>query len=301
MAASQTMVATISHTSETHGLQPGGHEASPGRRLALVLEYDGAGYAGFQLQVGQPTIQGEIEKALTRFTGRIIRIRGASRTDSGAHAVGQVVDFLTHSRHPVEVFPKALNFYLPQDIKVQAAYSVPQNFHSRLQATSRTYRYQVLNRPWPSALRRNRWFWVDGDLNVAKMASAAQSLVGWHDFRGLAPGYPAEKNSDRLVFRWDVWREDEVVIFECEANGFLKHQIRRANGLLLEVGKDRRPTSVVGEVLAGARSGDIEWPSIPAYGLCLMKVMYPDFPPPPETVAGEAALASGVGPVLEKT
>ena len=266
----------------------------------MVLEYDGSGYAGFQLQTDQPTIQGEIEKALTRFTGGIIRIRGASRTDSGAHAVAQVVDFLTHTRHPVEVFPKALNFYLPQDIKVQAAYPVPQDFHSRLHATSRTYRYHVLNRPGPSALGRNRWFWVNGDLNVAQMASAAQSLVGWHDFRGMAPGFPAEKSSDRLVFRWDVWREDEAVIFECEANGFLKHQIRRANGLLLEVGKGRRPAGVVGDVLAGARFGDIEWPSIPAHGLCLMKVTYPDFPPPLETVASAAALASGVDPVLEK-
>ena len=245
--------------------------------MALVLEYDGAGYAGFQLQNGQPTIQGEIEEALKRFTGESIRIRGASRTDAGAHAQGQVVDFLTASPHPIDLFPRALNYYLPKDIQVQAAHHMAGDFHSRKHASARTYRYNVLNRPWPSPLARNRWFWVRGDLNVERMASAAQSLVGQHDFRPLAPGFPAEKSADRRVTRWDVWREDEAVIFECEANGFLKHQIRRTNGLLLAVGKGRWPASVVADVLTGKCEEEIGWPSIPARGLCLMKVTYPDF------------------------
>ena len=271
------------------------------RRLALVVEYDGSAYAGFQAQNGQATIQGEIEKALTRLTGENIRIRGASRTDSGAHAVAQVVDFLTRSSHSTQVFSRALNHHLPQDIKVQAAYQTPLEFHSRLHASSRTYRYQVLNRPWPSPLGRGRWFWVDGNLNVAAMAGAAQSLVGWHDFRPLAPGYPVEKKAERLVSRWDVWREDEAVIFECEANGFLKHQIRRANGLLLEVGKGRRPASVVGDVLAGRCPEAAEWQSIPAHGLCLMKVTYPEFPPRLKVGAGAEAMAHETGVAAEIT
>ena len=253
-------------------------EADSARRVALLVEYDGAGYAGFQLQKGQPTIQGEIETALKRFTGEPIRIRGASRTDAGAHARGQVVDFLTHSRHPIDVFPRALNHYLPSDIQVQSADDVASGFHSRKHASARTYRYNVLNRPWPSPLARKKLFWVRGDLNVERMASAAQSLVGPHDFRPMAPGFPVEKSSKRRVTRWDVWREDEAVIFECEANGFIKHQIRRTNGLLLQVGKGRWPASVVADVLSGKCAEEIEWPSIPAYGLCLMKVTYPDFP-----------------------
>ncbi|PKB64074.1 MAG: tRNA pseudouridine(38-40) synthase TruA [SAR202 cluster bacterium Io17-Chloro-G2] len=245
--------------------------------MALVVEYDGTGYAGFQLQDGQSTIQGEIEIALKRFTGESIRIRGASRTDAGAHAQGQVVDFLTSSRHHTDLFPRALNHYLPDDIQVQAVHHMAGDFHSRKHASARTYRYNVLNRPWPSPLARNRWFWVRGDLNVERMASAAQTLVGKHDFRPLAPGYPAGRSADRRVTRWDVWREDEAVIFECEANGFLKHQIRRTNGLLLAVGKGRWPVSVVADVLTGKCEEEIGWPSIPARGLCLMKVTYPDF------------------------
>ena len=290
---------TATDNPATDNPEPLADDESTGRRLALVVEYDGSGYAGFQFQPGQPTVQGELEKALTRFTQETIRVRGASRTDSGAHARGQVVDFWTCCSHPVQTFPKALNFYLPQDIRVQAAHAVPRDFHSRLHANRRTYRYQVLNSTSASALKRRRWHWVDAGLNVAKMAGAAQTLVGWHDFRALAPGLPADKNSDRLVSRWDVWREDEAVIFECEANGFLKHQIRRANGLLLEVGKGRRPASVVDDVLSGRAGNDVAWPSLPARGLCLMKVTYPDFPPLSDGAAREERTLVEAGPERE--
>jgi len=255
-----------------------GHPAQPaGRRLALVVEYDGTAYQGFQAQAGQPTIQGEMERALHRFTGEVIRIRGASRTDAGAHARGQVVDFLTCSGYPVGVFPRALNFYLPADIKVQAACEVPPEFHSRKNATSRIYRYYILNRPWPSPLRRHACHPVKEPLDEAKMATAARDLVGRHDFRSLATGYPANRSTVRTVYRWDVWREDDTVIVECEADGFLRHQIRRASALLIEIGKGRRPEGMIRDLLDGKLEGTVELPSVPGHGLCLMKVTYPSF------------------------
>lgn len=246
------------------------------RRLALVVEYDGGRYAGFQLQSGQPTVQGELECGLERFTSERTRVRGASRTDSGAHARGQVVDFLTHSHHRVERFPAALNYYLPPDIKVQTAFRVDPEFNSRWDAISRTYRYSILNRPWPSPLRRHTHLWVKESLNVDGMAAAAQSLVGTHDFRPLALGYPEEKSATRTVLRWNVWREEDTVVIECEADGFLRHQIRRANALLIGVGKGKYPEAVTSEVLAGEQSELGARLSVPAYGLCLMKVTYPD-------------------------
>ncbi|MEK7806094.1 MAG: tRNA pseudouridine(38-40) synthase TruA, partial [Chloroflexota bacterium] len=246
------------------------------RRLALVVEYDGSRYAGFQLQSGQPTVQGELERGLERFTLATTRVRGASRTDSGAHARGQVVDFLTHSRQPVERFPAALNYYLPPDIKVQAAYRVDPEFNCRWDAISRTYRYSILNRPWPSPLRQHTHLWVKEILNVSGMATAAQSLVGTHNFRPLAVGYPEEKSATRTVLRWNVWREDDTVVIECEANGFLRHQIRRANALLIGVGKGKYPESVTREVLEGEQGELNARRSVPAYGLCLMTVKYPD-------------------------
>jgi tRNA pseudouridine38-40 synthase len=248
-----------------------------GRRVALIVEYDGTHYAGFQLQSQQPTIQGEIELALNKFTGETVRIRAASRTDSGAHARGQVVDFLTTASYPLRYFPRALNYYLPPDIKVQSAYEMVPGFHSRRDASSRTYRYSILNREWPSPLERNSQHWVKEPLNVEKMDRAAQSLVGIHDFRPLAVGHPKDKSAVRNVIRWAVWREAEMVIIECQANGFLRHQIRRANAALVEIGKGRWSEEAIKDTLESALPEGVDWPSLPARGLCLMKVAYLDF------------------------
>ena len=252
------------------------------RRLALVVEYDGTNYKGYQLQSGQPTIQGEIELALTKFTGETIRVRGASRTDSGAHAKCQVVDFLTGSGHPLESFPKALNYYLPQDIKVQSASQVSLEFNARRSATSRTYRYNVLVAPWPSPLRRTTHYWLRQELLVAEMNRAAQSFVGVHDFRALAAGHPIDKSAVRIVSRWDVWQEADTVIIECEANGFLRHQIRKANSILVQVGlgnypESLSPESVVSECLKEGPTNWMKAPILPSHGLCLTQVKYDSF------------------------
>ena len=241
----------------------------------MVVEYDGSDYAGFQLQLGQATVQGEIEQSLARFTGESIRIRAASRTDSGAHARGQVVDFLTRSTHPVDYFPRALNYYLPKNIQVLKAYNVPVEFNSRRNAVSRTYRYHILNRPWTSPLRRHTHLWVRDVLQVSRMAVAANSLVGSHDFGVFTAGYPPEISTVRQVVRWEVWREEDTIIIESEANGFLRHQIRRANALLIEIGKGRWPESIIDRALEGNLPTPVGCPSIPAHGLCLMKVSYP--------------------------
>ena len=135
------------------------------RRVALLVEYEGTNYAGFQLQDQPSTVQGELEKALERFTGQPTRIRGASRTDSGAHAKGQVVDFITKTKHPVDRFPAALNYYLPKDINVLEANWVDAEFNSRRWALSRTYQYNIINRNTPSPLRRLTHLWVKGHLN----------------------------------------------------------------------------------------------------------------------------------------
>ena len=241
------------------------------------MEYDGTRYSGFQLQATQPTIQGEIEKALVRFTGERTRIRGASRTDSGTHALGQVVDFETCADHPVDVFPQALNYYLPADIKIQAAYEMEPEFYCRSDASSRTYRYLIVNRLVPSPVRRYTHHWVREPLDVDRMAVGALALVGQHDFRPLAVGYPPDRSAVRIVSRWDVWREGDTVIIECEANGFLRHQIRRANGLLVGVGKSQWPEEMVKDALEGRLPERFGWPTLPPRGLCLMKVTYPNF------------------------
>ena len=234
------------------------------------------------MQLNQPTIQGALEDALARFTGGRVRVRGASRTDSGAHAQGQVVDFLTPSRHPADRFPLAMNYFLPDDIRVLRALPVAAGFHSRRSALGRRYEYRMLARGEPSALRRHTHLWVKEPLDVARMCDAAQALVGTHDFRVIASGHPEERSAVRAVNRWDVSLQGDTVVIECEANGFLKQQIRKANAILLEIGKGRQPVELMGQTLEG-RHPVPEIPLLPARGLCLIEVKYPEgaLDPPP--------------------
>ena len=249
-----------------------------------MIEYEGTAYAGFQLQATEPTIQGELEKALYKFTGEEVRIRGASRTDSGAHAAGQVVDFESASRHNPETFVRALNHYLPRDIRVLEARQVPTTFNSRRDAVSRTYRYSILNRPRPSALFRQHHCWVPAPLKIEEMNLAAQHLKGIHDFRPFAPGHPEDRSSIRQVYRWEVataLEEASSVIIECEASGFMQRQIRRTNAVLVEIGKGNLPADSVKAILDEGRSSNGKVnidtiPTLPAKGLCLLEVKYPN-------------------------
>lgn len=259
-------------------------EASTAKRLALLVEYEGTEYAGFQLQASEPTIQGELEKALYKFTGEEIRIRGASRTDSGAHAAGQTVDFATVSRHDTETFVRALNHFLPHDIRVLEARQVESGFNSRRDALSRTYQYRILSRPRPSALFRQHHCWIPGPLKIEEMNLAAQHLTGIHDFRPFAPGHPAERSSVRQVYRWEVTiapEDQSSVVIVCEANGFMQHQIRRTNAVLVEVGKGNLPADSIKAILDNGQdcTGRVRVdtiPTLPAKGLCLMEVKYPN-------------------------
>lgn len=250
--------------------------------MALWVEYQGNSYNGFQLQLNQPTIQGALEEALGRFTGESIRIRGASRTDSGAHAQGQVVDFLTASRHPAQRFPAALNYFLAEDIRVRRAMPVAGEFHSRRSALSRVYQYRILARKEPSALLRHTHLWVREPLDPERMAEAAQALTGTHDFRVIAPSHPKDRSAVRTVSRWEARRKADTLIIECEANGFLKQQIRKANGILLEIGKGKQPVELMRHTLE-SKDAVPDIPVLPARGLCLIEVKYPEgtfnFPP----------------------
>jgi len=182
-----------------------------------------------------------------------------------------MVDFLTATLHPLERFAPALNYHLPNDINVIGAYRVDEEFNSRRCALSRTYQYSILNRPVPSPLRRHTHLWIRENLDAEKMAEAAQLLVGVHDFRFLAVGHPQDRSAVREVFRWEVARSEETIIIECEASGFLKQQIRKANGILTEIGRGKYPVNKVTEALAGDASGI---PLLPAHGLCLISVKY---------------------------
>lgn len=248
----------------------------------MVVEYEGTEYAGFQLQARESTIQGELEGALYRLTGEHTRVRGASRTDSGAHALGQVVDFETRSRHSPETFVGALNYYLPADIRILYASQVDFSFNARRDATSRLYRFRILNRTHPSALWRRHSHWITEPLNVEFMNLAAQDLAGVHDFRFFAPAHPADRSAVRRVDRWEVVQgrnDPDLVSINCEANGFMQHQIRRTNAVLVAIGKGNLPVGAIKDILDQQEAGSTgisvnSSPTLPAKGLCLVEVKY---------------------------
>ena len=250
------------------------------RRIALVVAYDGADYAGFQSQVGVPTIQNELEKAIAKLTGIPSRVRGASRTDAGAHACGQVVDFATESELAASVFVRALNYYLPEAIRVLSACDMPLRFHSRYDAAHREYRYSILNREVASPLLRRTHHLETTPLELANIQRAATSLLGIRDFRRITATYPADRSTVRKVLRWEANRHPsipDVITIDCAANGFLRHQIRRANAVLVEIGKGTLPIHAMAETLAGRLPNQHRIRTLPAKGLCLKSVHYPDY------------------------
>lgn len=244
------------------------------RKLALVVEYDGSRYHGFQAQVGVPTIQGNIERALARVTGERIRITGAGRTDAGVHAKGQVVSFGVSSTMPLQTLVRALNFYLRPDIAVREGREVDADFSARRDAIGREYRYTILNRPTPSPLRRRDACFVPQMLNSEAMNEASQSLVGTHDLASFAT--PMKGGTTRIVSKAVVSRIGELLLFDMVANAFLPRQVRLTVGCLMRVGLGKLSVERFREILQAKRPGLAAW-AAPAYGLCLVKVNYPEY------------------------
>ncbi|MCD6358860.1 MAG: tRNA pseudouridine(38-40) synthase TruA [Dehalococcoidia bacterium] len=245
------------------------------RRLVLVVEYDGTRYHGFQLQINASTIQGEIEDALYKLTAEQIRIGGASRTDTGVHAVGQVVTFLTEAVFSSQTWVKALNYYLPYDIAVRRACEVDGDFNARLCAISREYRYSILNRVARSPLRRRFVHLVSRSLDVVAMNRACQILVGEHDFIPfIAPGDVGKRCTVSFIERVKVSKEGDLVTFDVAGSSFLPHQLRNAAGGLIKVGLGKLTVDDYCEMAVKRQPGVIG-PMAPACGLCLMKVKYP--------------------------
>lgn len=243
-------------------------------RIVLTLEYDGTRYHGFQLQANAHTIQGELEKALCKLTGERIRVASASRTDAGVHAKGQVVSFRTDSTLPPETFVRALNYYLPADIAVRAAYETDIAFNVRREATSREYSYYILNSPARSPLSQGFSYHVPGQLDIEAMNQACEHLVGTHDFASFVTCFSGKGSTVRRVYRAEVRRDGEMVIFNIEASSFLIHQVRNTVGTLIRVGSGRMSLSEFQEMMDERKPG-MAWPTAPACGLCLMSVNYP--------------------------
>ncbi|MEK7354472.1 MAG: tRNA pseudouridine(38-40) synthase TruA, partial [Chloroflexota bacterium] len=244
------------------------------RKVALVVEYDGTRYAGFQLQANAPTIQGELEKAIEALTGERIRLMTASRTDAGVHAKGQVVSFRTGSAHSLETFITGLNYYLPGDIAVKAAHRADDSFNVRRQAVSREYNYYILNSSTRSPLRERFYHLVAGHLNIEVMNRAARALIGEHDFASFVNNSDAAaRNTVKRVLRAEMRRDGDLVVFNIMANSFLMHQVRNIVGPLIRVGRGKMSVDEFCSILE-SKQPCLAGPTAPAGGLCLMQVNY---------------------------
>jgi tRNA pseudouridine38-40 synthase len=249
-------------------------ESPPSRKLALVVEYDGTRYHGFQAQIGVPTIQGALESALTKVTGGKNRIVGAGRTDAGVHARGQVISFRCVSRLSLQTLIRAVNFYLPMDIAVESGNIVEDSFNARRDAVSREYRYTILNSSNPSPLLRDYTYFMPVPLDTDTMNEACQALLGKHDFASFT-GPMRGKRTERNVYEAKVYREGESVFFDIVADSFLPKQVRSTVGSLARVGLGKLTVEDLKGIIQAKRPG-LAAPVAPAHGLCLMKVNYPE-------------------------
>lgn len=241
-------------------------------RVRAVVAYDGTDYQGFQRQANGPTVQGALEAALTQLTREQKTILAAGRTDSGVHAIGQVIAFDIEWRHPLEALHRALNAVLPPDVAIREVSLAGEDFHPRYDAVSRWYRYTLYNHPVRSPLHRRTALHVARELDVEAMQTAAAFLVGEHDFATF--GRPPQGNiSVRRMLRADWSGEPPWLYFDVEANAFLYRMVRSLVGTLLEVGTGRRTIDSFHAILA-ACDRSLAGPSAPPHGLCLVEVRY---------------------------
>ncbi|MBI4181013.1 MAG: tRNA pseudouridine(38-40) synthase TruA [Chloroflexi bacterium] len=243
-------------------------------RIVLIVEYNGAGYHGFQLQAGLPTIQGAIEEALEKLTGERVRVMAAGRTDAGVHALGQVVSFRSGPSHSLQTFVNGLNYYLPGDIAVKAAHRVKDSFSVRRHAVSREYHYYILNSLTRSPLREGFAYRLTGHLDIEAMNQVSQSLIGEHDFASFASSIEVElKSTLRRVYLAEMSQNGEMIVFKIVANSFLPHQVRNTVGALIRVGSGKMSNNEFCSIMAMKQPG-LAGPTAPACGLCLMQVNY---------------------------
>ncbi|MEA3150085.1 MAG: tRNA pseudouridine38-40 synthase [Gammaproteobacteria bacterium] len=242
--------------------------------MAALVEYDGTGFAGWQSQTHSVSVQDAVEGAISFVAGQPLIAICAGRTDAGVHALGQVIHFDTTAIRTPRAWVLGVNTRLPPSIALQWAGEVTSGFHARHAAVRRLYRYYILNRSARSALQRTRTAWIHRPLDAAAMHSAAQVLIGEHDFSAFRSIECQSKTPVRHIRRIEVQREGDTVWLEIEANAYLHHMVRNIVGTLLDVQATPDPAGAMRLILGGGerqRAGM----TAPAAGLYLWRVEYP--------------------------
>lgn len=244
------------------------------RNIKLTIEYDGKEYNGWQKQPNKLNIQGNIEKAIEAITSEEVDLMASGRTDAGVHALGQVANFKTNSKLPIEKFPVAINSKLKKSIRIINAEEVEEKFHSRLSCKQKTYRYIINNTYNGTAIYRNQEYHVPQKLNIEKMQKAAKFFEGEHDFKAFKASGTSSKSSVRKIYEAKVYSDNNGRIYiELTGNGFLYNMVRIIAGTLVEVGLGKiKPEEISDIIIQGKRENAGK--TLPAHGLYLVKVEY---------------------------
>jgi tRNA pseudouridine38-40 synthase len=243
------------------------------RNIKLTVQYDGSDYHGWQMQPGFKTIQQTLKDAIESLPDTKGRIHGASRTDAGVSALGQVALAVIDSPIPTENLQKAINDRLPSDIAVLEVSEAPPGFDLMGGATSKLYRYTIYTGPVRPVLDIRRCWHLPGELDVDAMTEAAAYFVGEKDFKSFATAADKRENTVRTIFRCDIANDDYWVYVDVEGNAFLYNMVRNVVGTLVEVAAGRCKPQKIAEILE-ARDRRAAGPIAPAQGLCLMWIKY---------------------------
>ena len=242
-------------------------------KYKIILQYAGRRYAGWQIQKGQRTIQGQLREALQALTGETVSVVGSGRTDSGVHASHQVSHFVLAKEIPSEKLLRALNGLLPWDIRITQVKRTAPSFHAQKDARKKRYEYRIYNGLVLSPFYQGYVYHVIPELKTETMEEAAERITGLHDFRSFAASASKVRNSNREIFLSRVRKRGHHIVYQIEGNGFLHHMVRNIVGTLVEVGLEKRPACDMERILK-TKDRRNAGRTAPAHGLHLVKVWY---------------------------
>ena len=246
------------------------------KRVFMKIAYDGTNYCGWQMQINGITVEEVINKALSDLLGEKIAVIGASRTDSGVHALANVAVFDTNTKIPAEKISYALNQRLPDDIRIQESMEVSDDFHPRYCNSKKTYEYKIYNTRFPMPTERLYSHFVFMPLDIEKMKEAAAYIIGEHDFKSFCSARSQVENTVRTVYTLDISRDNNMIHIKISGNGFLYNMVRIIVGTLIKVGLGVYPPSHVKEIIE-ACDRNAAGPKAPACGLTLVGIEYENF------------------------
>ncbi len=244
------------------------------KNFKLTIEYDGGSYHGWQRQKNRKTIQGEIEKAIMTMTGENVTLTGSGRTDAGVHAFGQIANFYHDTKISPEAFQRGLNSLIPKDIIIKKCSTVDEKFHARYDVKAKTYQYRILNRATPTAICRQYAWFIRKKLDLDAMKSAIINIIGTHDFKAFEGAGSPRSSTIRHVSNATFKKIDrDYLVFEIEADGFLRFMVRNIVGTLVDVGLYKITSDDFKKILL-SKDRNLAGATAPPHGLFLMDVKY---------------------------